>query len=276
MTARSRRQHARLPGVPPCRGRAATVGSSACASCGWARRRLLELGGNLGPDDPDPYRWHGTAVHGVASRIPVDGSAHVTGTKSTHCVSRPDLRLGKWENSLHPYGTVHCVRASPVLYRLYTPRTATRCDVCAVLQSLSSRVWVAIRRVSSTILRAKANTSATLSHSSQESVGSPSTQAVQSAVDCAHGDRRALLWSTHPCPRPGAVPRPHTMALESARAECSAARQALPPVAMSRHAPFKAQSSFKWYSRPAPSPSAHHCTLPIEEPFLTATWRPPC
>lgn len=177
--------------------------------------------------------------------------------------------------------TVHCVPytrptsgASPV-YTAY--RNAVVCS------HLSSRVWRRGRELAiegelhdTRSMRAIANTSATLSHSIPKSVGSPSTQAVQSALDCAHGDRRALLWSTHPCPRPGAVPRPHTMALESARAECSAARQALPPVAMSRHAPFKAQSSFKWYSRPAPSPSAHHCTLPTEEPFLTAPWGPPC
>ena len=167
-------------------------------------------------------------------------------------------------NSLHPYTVLYTRPTS-----LYTPRTAT--DRCVQCGSIEGELH------DTRSMRAIANTSsATLSHSFPKSVGSPSTQAVQSALDCAHGDRRALLWSTHPCPRPGAVPRPHTMVLESARAECSAALQAFPPVAMSRHAPVKAQSSFKWYSRPAPSPSAHHCTLPMEEPFLTAPWGPPC
>ena len=77
--------------------------------------------------------------YGVASRIPVDGSAHVTGTKSTHCGSRPDLRLGKFatpvRRTLCPLET-----DEPRLYCVYTTRrTATRW--CAVTQH--GRVWVA-------------------------------------------------------------------------------------------------------------------------------------
>ena len=214
--------------------------------------------------------------YGVASRIPVDGSAHVTGTKSTHCGSRPDLRLGKFatpvRRTLCPLET-----DEPRLYCVYTTRrTATRW--CAVTQH--GRVWVAAieGELHDTIHKVDASYS---KHVRDTFPQFPSRLAprrrkryrVQSTV---HTETAERSCGRHPCPRPVAVPRPHTIALESARAECSAARQALPPVAMSRHAPFKAQSSFKWYSRPAPSPSAHHCTLPIEEPLLTAPWGPPC